>query len=361
MSDYEDSTITYTVASSPFGGLSDIGSPGVSGPLVMPEDPYAYVVAAFQAPPSPNYVSGPEYSPSPEFVPKPREKPGLLVRLRHSRWMPAMLPQISDYSRDTSRGDQEVTGSIPQATYTVYTGTDCTEVMSDLANCSSRMHSDLRGHQSPSTARGRTEREEIPEVNLSLQKRLCTAHTGTYELGKSSAAAAARLRELVRYDLYRFIDIVERGEGFTLVVIEISYSITDTWDDLVGATQETALTTVEGVNQRVTELSTTFDRETSMIYAMIQEKHDDQALQRCRVNIDAVRSRVIALRTQVSAQRIEITDLWAANHRFQTTVGTQQEEIRKLRAAYRKLHAQFIRDTRVPAQPEVPEEAGSNN
>nr|GEV10623.1 hypothetical protein [Tanacetum cinerariifolium] len=57
MSDFEDSTISYTDVSSPFGGLSDIGSPGVDGPPMMPEDPYAYVVAAFQAPPSPDYVS----------------------------------------------------------------------------------------------------------------------------------------------------------------------------------------------------------------------------------------------------------------------------------------------------------------
>ncbi|GKC99148.1 hypothetical protein Tco_1169423, partial [Tanacetum coccineum] len=71
MSDYEDSTVTYTAVSSPFGGLSDIGSPGVDGPPVMPEDPYAYVVAAFQALPLPDYVSGPEYPPSPEFVPEP--------------------------------------------------------------------------------------------------------------------------------------------------------------------------------------------------------------------------------------------------------------------------------------------------
>ncbi|GKD05035.1 hypothetical protein Tco_1180009, partial [Tanacetum coccineum] len=41
------------------------------GPPVMPEDPYAYVVAAFQAPPSPDYVSGAEYPPSPYFVPEP--------------------------------------------------------------------------------------------------------------------------------------------------------------------------------------------------------------------------------------------------------------------------------------------------
>ncbi|GKE26970.1 hypothetical protein Tco_1442354, partial [Tanacetum coccineum] len=69
MLDSEDFTVTYTDVSNPFGGLSDIGSPGVDGPPVMPEDLYAYVVASFQAPPSPDYVSGPEYPPSPDFVP----------------------------------------------------------------------------------------------------------------------------------------------------------------------------------------------------------------------------------------------------------------------------------------------------
>nr|GEY62078.1 hypothetical protein [Tanacetum cinerariifolium] len=76
----------------------------------------------------------------------------------------------------------------------------------------------------------------------------------------------------------------KRGEGSTPAAIEVGYGITDTWDDLVGAIQETAPTIVEGVKQRVTELSTTFDRETSMLYAMIEEKQDDQALQRALVN-----------------------------------------------------------------------------
>ncbi|GKE27780.1 hypothetical protein Tco_1443164 [Tanacetum coccineum] len=75
MSDLEDSTVTYKAVSSPFGGMSDIGSSGVDGPPVMPEDPYAYVVADFQAAPSPDYVPGPEepeQAPlSPEFVPEP--------------------------------------------------------------------------------------------------------------------------------------------------------------------------------------------------------------------------------------------------------------------------------------------------
>ncbi|GJX32277.1 hypothetical protein Tco_0242132 [Tanacetum coccineum] len=42
---------------------------------------------------------------------------------------------------------------------------------------------------------------------------------------------------------------------------ELGYGITDTWDDLVGAIQEIAPTTLEGVNQRVTELATTVDQE----------------------------------------------------------------------------------------------------
>ncbi|GKA78287.1 hypothetical protein Tco_0784824, partial [Tanacetum coccineum] len=75
MSDSEDSTVTYTEVSSPFEDLSDIGSPGVDGLPMMPEDPYAYVEAALQAPPSPDYVPGPEEPeqapPSPDFVPEP--------------------------------------------------------------------------------------------------------------------------------------------------------------------------------------------------------------------------------------------------------------------------------------------------
>ncbi|GJT63471.1 hypothetical protein Tco_1007004 [Tanacetum coccineum] len=75
MSDSEDSMVTYTEVSSPFEDLSDIGSSGVDGLPMTPEDPYAYVVATFHAPPSPDYVPGheePEQAPlSPEFVLEP--------------------------------------------------------------------------------------------------------------------------------------------------------------------------------------------------------------------------------------------------------------------------------------------------
>nr|GEU39104.1 putative reverse transcriptase domain-containing protein [Tanacetum cinerariifolium] len=66
----QDSTVTYTKVSNPFEDLSDIGSLGVDGLPMMPQDPYAYVESALQAPPSPDYVSGPEHPPSPAYVPE---------------------------------------------------------------------------------------------------------------------------------------------------------------------------------------------------------------------------------------------------------------------------------------------------
>ncbi|GJV31482.1 hypothetical protein Tco_1391882 [Tanacetum coccineum] len=44
----------------PEGAIRDIGSPGVDGPPIMPEDPYAYIMAAYEVPPSPDYIHGPE-------------------------------------------------------------------------------------------------------------------------------------------------------------------------------------------------------------------------------------------------------------------------------------------------------------
>nr|GEW76936.1 hypothetical protein [Tanacetum cinerariifolium] len=69
MLDSEDSTVTYMELSSPFEGLSDIGSPGVNGLPWMPEDPY--VEAVLQASPSPDYAPDPEHPPTPEFVSEP--------------------------------------------------------------------------------------------------------------------------------------------------------------------------------------------------------------------------------------------------------------------------------------------------
>ncbi|GKB64132.1 hypothetical protein Tco_0920318 [Tanacetum coccineum] len=72
MSDSEHSTVTYTSVSE---DDSDIGSPGVDGPPIMPEDPYAYIMAAYGVPPSPDYIPGPEVPPSPDYIPGPEVPP----------------------------------------------------------------------------------------------------------------------------------------------------------------------------------------------------------------------------------------------------------------------------------------------
>ncbi|GJU30747.1 putative reverse transcriptase domain-containing protein [Tanacetum coccineum] len=111
----EDSTVTYTAVSSPFEGLSDIGSSRVDGPPIMPEDPYAYVVTAFQAPTSPNYVPNPEDPEqvplSPEFVPEPVYlefmPPEEEVFLAEEQPLPAAISPTTDSLRYIVDSDPE--------------------------------------------------------------------------------------------------------------------------------------------------------------------------------------------------------------------------------------------------------------
>ncbi|GKD26214.1 hypothetical protein Tco_1232428, partial [Tanacetum coccineum] len=71
----EHSTVTYTLVSFPVEDDSDIGSPGVDGPPIMPEDSYAYIMAAYEVPPLPDYIPGPEVPPSPDYIPGPEVPP----------------------------------------------------------------------------------------------------------------------------------------------------------------------------------------------------------------------------------------------------------------------------------------------
>ncbi|GJQ95637.1 putative reverse transcriptase domain-containing protein [Tanacetum coccineum] len=65
---------------------------------------------------------------------------------------------------------------------------------------------------------------------------------------------------------------------------EIGYGIEDVWDDMVGDTKERAPTTVKGLSQRVTDLSTTLARDTHEIHVRLEDAQDDRGLQRARVN-----------------------------------------------------------------------------
>ncbi|GKF71635.1 hypothetical protein Tco_0207749, partial [Tanacetum coccineum] len=75
MSDSEHSTVTYTSVSIPVEDDLDIGSRGIDGPPIIPEDPYAYKMAAYEVPPLPDYIPGPEVPPSPNYIPGPEVPP----------------------------------------------------------------------------------------------------------------------------------------------------------------------------------------------------------------------------------------------------------------------------------------------
>ncbi|GJY55866.1 hypothetical protein Tco_0454981 [Tanacetum coccineum] len=107
MSDSEDSTVTYTAVSSPFGGLSDIGSPGVVGPEHeglpwMLDDPYV------QSPPPPDFVPEPVY---PEFMPPedeilPAEEQPLPAADSPTADSPSYIPE-SDPEEDPEEDDDK--------------------------------------------------------------------------------------------------------------------------------------------------------------------------------------------------------------------------------------------------------------
>nr|GEX08417.1 putative reverse transcriptase domain-containing protein [Tanacetum cinerariifolium] len=67
-------------------------------------------------------------------------------------------------------------------------------------------------------------------------------------------------------------------------VREIGYGITYTRDEIVKAMQEITSTTLEGVNQKVTQLATTVRQDTDEFYVRFEDAKDDRAFLRARVN-----------------------------------------------------------------------------
>nr|GEU60551.1 putative reverse transcriptase domain-containing protein [Tanacetum cinerariifolium] len=105
------------------------------------------------------------------------------------------------------------------------------------------------------------------------RKRAClTAPTPGFEIAKSSAAGAARQLGPTESDLRR------------CRVEQAGYGITDTWDEIVDKMIEIAPTTLEGINERVTELDTTVRQRTDEFEVRFEDGHFDRALLRARVN-----------------------------------------------------------------------------
>nr|GFA86429.1 hypothetical protein [Tanacetum cinerariifolium] len=363
MSDFEDSTVTYTTVSSPYEGQSGDVSLGVDGPPVMSEDPYAYVVAAFQALPPPDYVPGPEEPkqapPSPvyiPYVPEPvyleyippeddvflTEEQSLPAAATPTTDSPGYIPESdpeddddedlkedpADYpadhddeeeeeepSRDDADEEDEeqdkddddeeeehpasadyippppalrVTARIsfgPQPPILSFTKDDAERFLAmpiPLPSPLTPLSSPLPQIPSPSLPASPPIlpiplpaaspplqllssdcRADKPEVTLPPRKRLSIVHCPGYEAGESSVAAAARPIKGHRAE-YGFVDSVE-AEIRRQRAEDIRYGIRDTWIDPRDVVEEVALTTLEGVNTRVTELAAVQEQDTQDI------------------------------------------------------------------------------------------------
>nr|GFB69239.1 hypothetical protein [Tanacetum cinerariifolium] len=233
----------------------------------MPEDPYTYVVAAFEALPSPDYVPGleePEQAPPspvyipyvpepvyPEYIPSeddvfPAEEQPLSVAASPTAESPGYIPKF-DPDEDPKDDDDE-------------------DPEEDPANYPDD-HDDDEEEEEPSGDDANEEDEELSIV-----------HCPGYEVRESSVAAAARPIEGCRAD-YGFVDSVEveirrrRAE-------DIEYGSRDTWIDLRDVGEEEALTTLEGVNTRITELAIVQEQDTQDIYGVMEDTQGEiQALQ----------------------------------------------------------------------------------
>nr|GFA81740.1 hypothetical protein [Tanacetum cinerariifolium] len=279
MSDSEDSTVTYTTVFSPYEGRSRDVSQGVDGPPVMPEDPYAYVVAAFQALPPPNYVPGPEepeqappspvyipYVPEPvypEYIPPedddddedPKEDPTDYPADHDDD--EEEEPSRDDADEEDEEQDKD-NDDEPQPPTLSFTKEDAEiflampipppSPLTPLSSPLPQIPSPPLPASPPLQLLSSDRRVDRPEVTLPSRKRLNIVHCPGYEAGESSIAAATRPIEGRRAD-YGFVDSVE-AEIRRRRAKDIGYGIRDTWIDPRDVAEEEELTTLKGVNTR---------------------------------------------------------------------------------------------------------------
>ncbi|GKE83529.1 hypothetical protein Tco_1557271 [Tanacetum coccineum] len=189
---------------------------------------------------------------------------------------------------------------------------------------------------------------EMPEMCLPLRKRPCRTTFGPgYEVGESSVAGTTRQvgPAIARADLYGFADMLDAAPG-RQTSRELGYGIMDTWDDLVGAIQEIAPTTLEGVNQRVIELSTTVDQEDEIIYSQLDDARA-QLMDACDQAADHRRQTVIS-------------DLLKADYQRQRQLVETLKIVKSLKTQMIELQRQHG-PAKDPAEPELPEEANSSS
>ncbi|GKE59445.1 hypothetical protein Tco_1498630 [Tanacetum coccineum] len=196
-------------------------------------------------------------------------------------------------------------------------------------------------------------KEDKPEVTLPPRKRLGIALCPRYEIGEISSAVAARPVGGLRAD-YGFVATMDREIRCDLER-DVGYGITDSWDEIFEAMDRRA-------HARTARLMETEARISREAWGQSMDASD------------LVRAKVMSLRTTVLAQQSEIRELQSADRRRQTVITEmlaadhkRQEQLAKALKLVNRLQTQMAELQRQqgltngPAQPELPEEAGSSS
>ncbi|GJZ65404.1 hypothetical protein Tco_0622100 [Tanacetum coccineum] len=233
-------------------------------------------------------------------------------------------------------------------------------------------------------------REDKPEVTLPPQKRLGIALGPRYEIGESSSAAAARPAGGLRAD-YGFVATMDREIRRDLER-DVGYGITDSWDEIVEAMQGTPVVTdVAEFSQRMTEFETRVRRDTDEVYTRLDDEQTGRQLLAGRLNMlfrdrrahartarlmetearmsreawgrsmdasDLARAEVMSLPDR--RRQTVITEMLAADHRRQEQLAKALKLVKRLQTQMAELQRQQG-PANGPAQPELPEEAGSSS
>ncbi|GKA10648.1 hypothetical protein Tco_0690081 [Tanacetum coccineum] len=218
-------------------------------------------------------------------------------------------------------------------------------------------------------------REDRPEVTLPPRKRLGITLGPRYEVGESSSATVARPAGGLRAD-YGFVATIDREIRHD-PEREVGYWITDSWDEIVE--------TLQGAPQMETKA-----------------RLSQEAWRRSMDASDLARGEVMSQCTTVLGQMSEIRELHAGDRRRQDVISEmlkadhrRSAEMKELRTSDHTRHQQLIQTltmmqslqgqvttlqgyvaalqgqvttlqgqqgpARGPAQPELPEEAGSSS
>nr|GFA35739.1 hypothetical protein [Tanacetum cinerariifolium] len=367
MSDLDESGVTYTDISSPFEELSDIGSPRADDHkhLMLPEmieDPYVEV--ALQAPPSPDYIPGPEEPeqapPSPDYVPGPEYVNDEIV----AEDQPYAHPEDDDdedpeedpvdYLADGGDdGDDEEESSEDDEDDDMDIEAD--EEEEHPAPADSVVVASTAADQAPSveeTEPFKTDKSAatpLPQIPFPPLPPILSPPSPVL----SAAPPSSPIRSLG----YRAVMIRLRDEAASTssppLEREVGYGITESWDEIVETLQGAPFSTDTELGGYIREFKTRVRQDTDEIYMRLDDEQTERQLLAGRLNMlfrdrlahaytrhlletearmsreawvrstnvsDLVRGEVMSLCTTVLGQMSEIRELQAVDRRRQTVI-----------------------------------------